>query len=115
VTFYDKLDLQHPHRSANSEGLGIKPSVPHILVLRMERPMAIRIDYFRKGEKVAAVPFLGSSEASLKAAANGLKRLDADVACILDHKGKEVGRCCADITKAASGSSFGLNLPDILL
>ena len=48
----------------------MKPSVPHILVLRMERPMAIRIDYFRKGQKVAAVPFLGSGENSLDAAAN---------------------------------------------
>jgi hypothetical protein len=54
--------------------------------------MAFRIDYFRKGEKVGAVPFPGSREESLNAAAQGLKRLDADVARVLDHKGKEVGK-----------------------
>jgi hypothetical protein len=55
--------------------------------------MALRIDYFRKGVKVAAVPFPGSREESLSAAAKGLIRLDADIARILDmnHKGKEVG------------------------
>ena len=63
-------------------------------MLRMEGPLAFRIDYFRKGAKIAAVPFPGSRQESLNAAANGLKRLDADEARILDmdHKGKEVGK-----------------------
>jgi hypothetical protein len=54
--------------------------------------MALRIDYFRKGEKVGAVPFPGSREKSLNAAAKGLKLLDADVALILDNRRKEVGK-----------------------
>jgi hypothetical protein len=60
----------------------------------MEEPLAFRIDYFRKGVKIAAVPFPGSREESLNANANGLKRLNAHEARILDmdHKGKEVGK-----------------------
>jgi hypothetical protein len=55
--------------------------------------MAFRIDYFRKGVKVGAVPYPGSRQESLNASANGLARHDVDVARILDmdHKGKEVG------------------------
>jgi hypothetical protein len=55
--------------------------------------MAFRIDYFRKGVKVGAVPYPGSREDTLNAAANGLDRHDADTARVLDmdHKAKEVG------------------------
>ena len=56
--------------------------------------MAFRIDYYRKGEKVGAVPYPGSRQESLNAATNGLKRHEADEARILDmdHRGKEVGK-----------------------
>ena len=55
--------------------------------------MAFRIDYFRKGVKVGAVPYPGSRDESLNAAATGLKRHDADVTRIrdMDNKGKEAG------------------------
>lgn len=60
--------------------------------------MAFRIDYFRRGLKVGAVPYPGSLEDCSNAAATGLKRHDADLARILDmdHKDREVGQCCDD-------------------
>ena len=81
----------------------MKPSVPHTLVLCREEPMSFRIDYYRKGERVGAVPYPGSREQTLDAAANGLKRHDADIARILDmdHQGKEVG----NVTSASFGYS----------
>lgn len=55
--------------------------------------MAFRIDYFREGTKVGAVPCPKSLDDVFKDAATGLVKHNADLARILDmdKKGKEVG------------------------
>lgn len=46
--------------------------------------MALRIDYFRNGEKVMAVPCTHTLDRAREDAAAGLEKYDADTARILD-------------------------------
>ena len=50
--------------------------------------MALRIEYFRKGEKVGAVPCPRLEHEVLNVALNGLVQHDADMARVLDMDDK---------------------------